>query len=396
MRAAGPPGRAPGAAALLALAASGHVLYPLWLALPRVRVMPEAPDADAPLPGLSVVVPAYRERSVIETKVADLRGNGYEGPLEIVVVADDEETAAAARRTGARVVAPETRQGKAAALNLGIAECSHPIVVMTDANTWLEPGSLEALARWFAHPEVGAVAGEKQVASSSQGLYWRFESWLKRRESRAGTTIGLVGEVGAVRRSAFRPLPADLAVDDMWLALDVIDRGLRVVYEPRAVAYEQESPGWREEWERRTRVGAGVLDNAWRRRSLLLPGSGIAAQLWGHRVVRYSVSPIAHAALLLQAVAGARRSRLATAFLLGHVAAGALALRHARGDASSAPARLAYQVLVLQLVGFGGLVRYLRGSRPALWPKPERSGDALAAQGARPEPGPRRRPGTTS
>ena len=363
-------------AALAALAGAGHVLYPLWLAVAGRRERHPPPPAPDAWPALTAVVPAYREDAVIEDKVDDLLANGYPGPLSVVVVADDEDTARAAARTAAEVVAPGQRLGKAAALNRGVAQARSPVVVVTDANTLLRPGALAALARWFEDPSVGAVAGEKTVAGTGgEGVCWRFESWLKRRESRQGCTVALVGELAAVRRSLYRPLPPDLAVDDLWLALDVVAHGARVVYEPEAVAVEEPNADWRDDWQRRTRILSGTLDVLWRRRALLVPGrSPVALQLWGHKVLRSSVGPLAHLALIARAARRGHRSRLAAAFLAGHAAAAASLLRLVRGARLSLPERLLAQVLFLQAVALGGLARYVRGDRPALWPKPARLG----------------------
>jgi cellulose synthase/poly-beta-1,6-N-acetylglucosamine synthase-like glycosyltransferase len=299
------------------------------------------------------VIPAYFERTIIGAKLDDLEHAEYEGERQIIVVADDPDTARAARRPGVEVIESAERGGKAAALNRGFAAARHPIVVMTDANALFVPGTLPAMARWFLDPSVGAVAGEKRVSGGHEGAYWKFESWLKRRESIGGGTIGLVGELAAVRREAYRPLPPDLAVDDLWLGLDVVEQELRIVYEPAAAALEDPSETWREDWERRTRVVSGSLDVLWRRSGLLHPTrSPVAVQLWGHRLVRQSAGPIAHAGLLAWALARAPRSRAAALFVLAHA--------------------VAAQVLFLQLVAFGGIARYLRRDRPALWPKRER------------------------
>jgi cellulose synthase/poly-beta-1,6-N-acetylglucosamine synthase-like glycosyltransferase len=177
------------------------VAYPGWLALVTARRERPAPPQPSEWPGLSVVIAAYKEAAVIGAKIDDVRGNGYPGELEIVVVADDPPTAEAARESGARVVGPGAREGKAAAVNRGIGVATQPIVVISDADAHLAQGSLTALAQWFADPRIGAVAGEKQVAGVGQSLYWRVESWIKDRESRLGSTIGLVGELAAVRRS---------------------------------------------------------------------------------------------------------------------------------------------------------------------------------------------------
>jgi biofilm PGA synthesis N-glycosyltransferase PgaC len=319
------------------------------------------------------VVPAYLEREVIGAKIADVRAQEYPGPLQLLVVAEDRDTAEAATAAGAEVIEPESRVGKCEAINRAVAASTHPIVVLTDANTRLAPGSLTALARWFDDPAVGAVAGEKREEGGGQGMYWRFESWLKVNESNLGTTIALVGELAAVRRSIFRPLPADVVVDDLWMGLDVIEEGYKVRYEPDAVAVEEPSGTLAVEWERRTRTTLGAIDVMWRRKELLDPGrSPVAAELWGHKLMRLVFGPLAHAALLLLALVRFPRSRLARLFVAGHLL-GVLGLVCGKGQGIvMRAARIISQLLFLQASGVGGAIRYARGDRPALWPKAER------------------------
>jgi cellulose synthase/poly-beta-1,6-N-acetylglucosamine synthase-like glycosyltransferase len=363
-----------GALGLAGVAGFGHVVYPLWLwATTRGRRDRQAPDSDE-WPGITFVVPAYRERKIIGRKLDDLEAQEYPGARQIVVVADDPETAQAARRPGVELIEGRRRQGKTAALNRGVAAARHPIVVVTDANAMLARGSSRSLARWFADDAVGAVAGEKRVSTDAgEGAYWAFEAWLKRLETRRGSTISLVGELAAVRRDAYVPLPADLAVDDLWMALDVIETGLSIVYEPRAVALEDPNDDWRDDWERRTRIVSGALDVLVRRRHMLVPGrSRIAVELWGHKLMRQSAGPLAHLGLVLLSIRAFRRCRLARLSVLAHAAAGQALARRLAGQDLSAPERLAAQVLFLQAVALGGMVRYLRRDRPALWPKLER------------------------
>jgi hypothetical protein len=358
---------------LIGIASAAPVVYPLWLAArSRLRSPPEPPRPQA-WPGLSVVVPAYLEREVIGAKIADVRAQEYPGPLQLLVVAEDRDTAEAATAAGAEVIEPESRVGKCEAINRAVAASTHPIVVLTDANTRLAPGSLAALARWFDDPAVGAVAGEKREEGGGQGMYWRFESWLKVNESNLGTTIALVGELAAVRRSIFRPLPADVVVDDLWMGLDVIEEGYKVRYEPDAVAVEEPSGTLAVEWERRTRTTLGAIDVMWRRKELLDPGrSPVAAELWGHKLMRLVFGPLAHAALLLLALVRFPRSRLARLFVAGHLL-GVLGLVRGKGQGIvMRAARIISQLLFLQASGVGGAIRYARGDRPALWPKAER------------------------
>jgi biofilm PGA synthesis N-glycosyltransferase PgaC len=382
-------------AALVAGASSGHVLYPAWLAWrtrgggPGERTR-EPRDRERPWPDVTVVVPAYRESGVIADKVEDLRANAYPGALTILVVADDDRaTAKAAEEAGVRVLTSVDRLGKSEALNRAFAESDTPIVVISDANNHLEPGALAAVVGHFDDPDVGAVAGEKleDDGGGGESAYWRFESWLKRREDELGTTIGLVGEFAAIRARAWRPIPA-VANDDLWTALDIVEQGYRVAYEPRARAVEPPTNSLGELWERRTRMVSSALHIATVRRRQLRPSAGlVAAELWGHRLVRYTVSPLSHLALLALATSRMRSSRLARAFLLAHVCAGAGLLaetqksRRVGSDqaAGAPPGRrpnraiaAAGHVLFLQAVALGGLVRFLRGDRETKWTTLER------------------------
>ena len=356
-------------------AVGGHALYPalLWAATRR-RERP-APPEPASWPPVTVVIPAYREAGIIIDKLKDVATNGYPGPLELVVVADgDPETADVATRAGARVISPSERLGKATALNHGVAAASHDLIVLTDANNRIAPDSIAALVRWFGDARVGAVAGEKvERDGGGEELYWRFESWLKQREAELGTTIALVGELAAVRRQAWQPIPPHVGTDDVWIAMDLSARGWRIAYEPAARADDPPVDQLRDQWERRVRSVAGALHIFRRRWRELGPDGGVVAfELWGHRLWRYSVGPFSHAVLLAHAVRRRRSSRLAQLFLAGH-AAGLVALTPAgRRARLPRPVTAAGEVLFLQGVAFGGWWRFARGDKSIVWSKPSR------------------------
>lgn len=363
-------------ASLVLAAASAHVVYPVAVAVVARRRPARSAPTPAAWPPLTVLIPAYHEADVIASKIADVHANGYPGSVEVLVVAEgDPETALRAEEAGARVLSPAGRLGKSQALNLGFAHATTPVVVVSDANNTLAPGSLASLAAWFDDPDVGAVAGEK-VESDDGGeeLYWRFESWLKQCEWRLGTTVGLVGELAAVRRDLWRPIPPDIATDDLWTACDVSEQGYRIAYEPRARAYDPPVDTLRAQWERRTRSVSGAMHIFVRRRRQLVTGGLPAAELWGHRLVRYTVVPLAHLGLVGLAVRRARTSGIARVFLAGHLA-GVVALvrgpRTTTGPVGRVAAAAA-QVVFLQGVAVGGLVRYLRGDRRVKWPTAKR------------------------
>lgn len=361
--------------ALAASALVGHVIYPVTVwAASRMRRAVEVPPVPLVWPGVSVVIPAYLEAGVIGAKIANVQANGYAGDLEVLVVADgDPRSAEAARTAGATVVLLEERGGKAQALNRGIPQSANEIIVLTDANNSLEPGAIEKLVRWFSSPEVGAVAGEKLEGAGGELAYWRFESWIKRSEASLGTTLGLDAGFCAVRRSAWRPIPDDISNDDFWLALDVMDRGLRVAYEPSAVVREDSIGSLALSWERRTRVVAGGLWIMWRKRHLLSPRRGlVSAEIWGHKLWRSSGGPASHLALLVIAVFHLSGSTMARLFLLGHAAAVTAIVAEEKGVRLPLPGRVAAQALYLQVVALGGLARFLRGDRVLRWSKPSR------------------------
>jgi biofilm PGA synthesis N-glycosyltransferase PgaC len=353
--------------------AAGHALYPVALeAVCRIRgarPQPLVPPADGAWPGITVVIPAFREAGAIAGKVANVEANGYPGEVEVIVISEDAETAAAARATSATVIEPTQRLGKSQAENVAVEAAAHEIVVITDANNQLVDGALAALVPHFADPTVGCVGGAKTEEGEGEALYWRYETWLKERESWLGTTIGIVGELFAVRKSAWQPIPVGIASDDLWTALDLSERGHAVRYEPAASSVEP-SAAPDEQWERRTRITAIGLTVFSRKRHLLHPRHGLLSfQIIGHKLWRTTVSPIAHLALLVVALRARRTSRLAQLVLAVHAIVGALIPVQRRGASLPGPLSAGCQVIYLQFVALAGMYRFLRGRNSPLWEK---------------------------
>ncbi|MFB9377491.1 glycosyltransferase [Kineococcus gynurae] len=368
------------ALALGVSAAVGHVIYPLALDAVARRRRPAPVAVPAAWPPVTVLVPAYLEAGVIADKIDNIAKNGYQGEVETLVVADgDAETARVAEAAGARVLHLTERHGKSQALNKGMAAASHELVVISDANSELEYDAIGYLVSALLPEHNGAVAGEKLEGTGGELAYWRFESWIKRNEARLGTTLGLDGGLFAIRRSAYEPIPTDISNDDFWIALDLMERGWHVGYEPRAQMREETIGSLKLSWERRTRVLGGGLWVMWRKRAMLGPASvldsrrrAVATQVWGHKLWRSTVGPLSHAALLGVALASARRSRTARLFLAGHAVAGAALVAQQHDRPVPLPGRIAAQVLYLQIVAFGGMRRCLRGDRVLRWDKPAR------------------------
>ncbi len=357
-------------------ALSSHLVYPVALAAAtRGRRTPPPPEPQK-WPEVTVVIAAYREAGAIGRKIRSVLADGYPGALRVLVVADgDPVTAAAARREGAEVLTPPRRLGKSAALNLALAECLTEVVVLTDGNNPLRPGSIAAMVRWFDDPTVGAVAGAKaDRADAAEGLYYRYENHLKVLESRLGSTIGLVGELAAIRTSLWRPIPDHVANDDMWVALCLLARHHRIQYEGGALSYEEDRLPLRSLWRRRSRIVTSQLQVLWEWRRLAGPARPeIALQVWGHRLWRTTFGPLFHLLLLGSLIRNAPRSRLAAAGLAAHVVAAGAVVRPPRGSGPfAALLRLARQLLLLHAVSVHAWLRVARGDRATKWRKPDR------------------------
>ena len=199
------------------------------------------------------------------------------------------------------------RRGKTAALNRALEHIHTPIVIFTDANTMLNPEAVEEIVRCFDDPKVGCVAGEKRVtaaeasgAAATEGAYWKYESKLKEWDCRLHSAVGAAGELFAVRRELWRTMPEDTLLDDFVCSMLIAAEGYRIAYCKKAYALETPSADMVEEGKRKRRIAAGGLQSVWRLRKLLNPFRyGV---LWfqyvSHRVLRWTVAPVALAALV--------------------------------------------------------------------------------------------------
>jgi hypothetical protein len=248
--------RVSGAAFALCAGGAGWVLAGYPLALLALPARPWRRD-DAATPSLSILIPAFRERDALRRKLEALEGLDYPGErLQVIVLADEDPELpriARAARPDALVLFEPERGGKAAGLNRGLAHATGDVVVMTDANNLLEPGSLRAAARHFADPSVWAVAGRRGEDGSA---YDRYEDLLRRLETRSGSVAAMSGEFMAARRERVPPFAEGIVNDDFWLLSQIVCAGGRVVYDPDAASTEP-PVSLRGEIGRRSRMGAG-------------------------------------------------------------------------------------------------------------------------------------------
>lgn len=279
----------------------------LWLAVkikeklhpPVCSVLPDD------LPQVTLFIAAYNEQDVIAEKMANCRALDYPADkLNIVWVtdgSDDRTNDLLSEYSEVTVYYQPERRGKTAAFNRAVPFINTPYIVFTDANTMLNPSAVTEIVRQFSDPSVGCVAGEKRVvqlaqqsAEQTEGIYWKYESFLKDLDFRLYTAVGAAGELFAIRTELFQPMPEDTLLDDFTLSLRIVQRGYRTAYCRDAYAYEDASANMKEEGKRKVRISAGGLQSVYRLRSLLnIFRYGVVSwQYVSHRVLRWTVTPV--------------------------------------------------------------------------------------------------------
>jgi cellulose synthase/poly-beta-1,6-N-acetylglucosamine synthase-like glycosyltransferase len=355
-----------------------HVGYPLVAAaLASIRER-RVRKADI-TPTVAVVVAAHDEEAVIAGRLENLLELDYPRErLEVIVASDGSRDRTneiveefARRESRVRLVACP-RRGKVAAQDAAVATVRREIVAFSDANTLWAPAALRALVRNFADPEVAYVCGnvrlEEATGTNREGVYWRYELWLRASESRLGSITGGNGAIYAVRRTDYVDGDSRFG-HDFGLPYVMVQRGRRAVYEPDAIAVEKVSRNLEDEYGRKVRMFSRswlhVLSGRMFRRSPPL----YLLQLISHRLLRYG-SGVLHVILFATTVALARRSLVYDVILAAQVAALVLAAA-GRLRLPFPGAALAYYYFLVMLATVVGLVRYVRFGVPVVWDKAE-------------------------
>jgi cellulose synthase/poly-beta-1,6-N-acetylglucosamine synthase-like glycosyltransferase len=368
-----------------------YAVFPLLLAVRALRPLPR-PSGAGPLPRVSLLIVAHNEAAVIGDKLANLEALDYpRDRLQVIIASDgsddgtNERVAAHAGATGVSLLALD-RIGKNAALNAAAAKADGEILVFSDADSALEPDAMRRLVAAFADPGVGAVAGDfRYHAEGGEGRgersYWRMDRVWRRLESRAGSATSATGQLHAIRRELFSPVPVGVT-DDFYVSTAAIDAGLRLWFEPGAVARGPVTASPDAEFRRKVRLIGRGFASVWARRRLLDPRrTGFyAIQLLSHKVMRRLVG----APLVLLAISSPLLwnehaiHRLATVAQLvfhGLALAGLSLRRRAVGRAPVFALPLAFDAA--NAAGLVALVDFMRGEVARDW-VPERQGHGAA------------------
>lgn len=288
-----------------------YILVRLKRLLGLSRPEPVLPDDDQ-LPDVTLMICAYNEEDIVHEKMANIRQLDY--PKEkfcVMWVTDgssDGSNDLLRQYPEVTLVYSPERRGKAAAMQHGLKENKAGIVVFTDANTMLNANAIREIVRQFIKPDVSCVSGEKrvaaridgQVAAEGEGLYWKYESTLKRWDSELYSAMGAAGELFAVRMADYREAPSNALLDDFMMSMLIVKDGHRIAYTSEAYAMEYGSADMHEESKRKRRIAAGGLQSIWWLRQLMNPlrYPVVSFLFVSHRVLRWSITPFAMLALI--------------------------------------------------------------------------------------------------
>jgi poly-beta-1,6-N-acetyl-D-glucosamine synthase len=389
---------------------------------------PPAVTAEGSWPTVSFIVAAYNEETCIAQQIANSLEQDYpSGRIEFIFITDgstDHTVEILSRQPLIRVLHQPERKGKSAAINRAVREARHEILIFSDANTLLNREASRNITRHYLDRQVGGVAGEKKVlpagpgegsaqgadqgpgeasaqsveqgaiqgpgeftdeVGEGEGLYWKYESFLKKSDSAFYSVVGAAGELFSLRKGLYEELPDNIILDDFVLSLKVTQKGYRVLYEPEAYAMEMPSFSLKDEQKRKVRIAAGGFQSI----GILTP----LLAFWkyprlsylyiSHRVLRWAVSPlclilafISNGMLLLRSTS----LLFAGLFIIQSAFYGAALLGRLSPSLQKRfkLLKLCNYFVFMNVAVILGFFRFLRGRQAATWEKARRANAGVA------------------
>ncbi len=258
-------------------------------------------------PEVTLFVAAYNEKDYVDAKVKNSFSLEYPSKkVHQVWVTDgsDDGTPELLKKykdQGVEVYHENARGGKIGAMNRGIQFVKTPIVIFSDGNTMLGEESIRRIVNLFADPKVGCVSGEKRIfnkekdsAAATEGIYWKYESKLKKWDAELYSVVGAAGELFAIRTELFEKVEKDTLLDDFIISLRIAMKGFTIQYDPKAYAIENPSANVKEELKRKVRIAAGGIQSIIRLKPLLniFKYGTLSFQFISHRVLRWTLAPL--------------------------------------------------------------------------------------------------------
>jgi cellulose synthase/poly-beta-1,6-N-acetylglucosamine synthase-like glycosyltransferase len=290
----------------------GLVLY-LLVRIKRIFIKSDSNSTNAELPHVTLLIAAYNEQDYVQQKVENTLQLDYPADklhqIWVTDGSDDQTPELLKTYPEVQVLHKPERNGKIAAMNRGIQYVKTPIVIFSDANALLGNQSIKKIVKLFQHPKTGCVSGEKRIfnkekegaSAAGEGIYWKYESTLKRWDAALNSVVGAAGELFAIRTELYQEVEPDTLLDDFIISLRVAMQGYKIQYDPDAYAIESASENVQEELKRKIRIAAGGIQSVVRLYPLLniFKYGLLSFQYISHRALRWTVTPIALLLVLL-------------------------------------------------------------------------------------------------
>jgi len=365
----------------------------LWVMVRIKRMLVRTAPATAPPyePDVTLVVAAYNEEGIITAKIENTLALDYPAHKRRLLFITDGSTDATpqiiSRYPELQLLHTDKRGGKTAALNRAMEQVQTPYVIFCDANTLLNKDAIRNIVKHYADETVGGVAGEKKVisddssgAAATEGIYWKYESYLKKLDAELYSVVGAAGELFSIRTGLFQPVEEEVILDDFVISLRINLKGYRIAYAPDAYAMETPSDNIAEEHKRKIRISAGGFQSIVMLRALLnfFRFPVVSFQYISHRVLRWTLSPLSLLLLLVTNIMLViyPGGWLFYAFLLIQVlgyAAAFIGYSLAERNIKISIFYIPFYFLFMNIAVYQGFYRYLTNTQSAAWEKAKRS-----------------------
>lgn len=341
-------------------------------------------------PMVTLVIPCFNEAGILAHKIANSKLLDYPSQkLSIIFITDgstDNSESILKAWPEIQVLHQSRRAGKTAAENRVMKFVKTPFVIFSDANTMLNTAAVRNIVKHFADDKVGCVSGEKKIISeaadsasaSGEGIYWKYESLLKKYDSELYSAVGAAGELVAFRTLLYKDLPEDTLLDDFMQSMQIAAEGYKIVYEPEAYAVETASVNVTEELKRKIRICTGGWQSIVRlsgklrlRKTPLL-----FFQYISHRVLRWTITPFLLIAMFVLNIAilmdGSGFYILLFAAQLIFYCAALVGFVLENKKLKFKPVFVPYYFFIMNFAVLAGLQKYLSGQQKVTWDKAER------------------------
>jgi poly-beta-1,6-N-acetyl-D-glucosamine synthase len=363
----------------------------IWIISKFKKYKSATSATDGDLPRVTLLIAAYNEQDFIEKKIKDTMELDYpEDKLSVFFVTDgstDSTPEIIRSYPHLHLFHEPQRRGKIHAVNRVMKSVTTPIVIFCDANTYLNRSAVKNIVRHYNDPQVGGVAGEKRIfknshdnaSGSGEGMYWKYESFLKRKDSEVYSVVGAAGELFSVRTELYEEPSENMIIEDFVTSVAIAAKGYRFVYEPEAYATESASASVEEEWKRKVRICAGAFQAMLHLKHLLNPMryGMLSFQYISHRVLRWTLAPfflpIIFLANIWLAFEGSFFYQLTLAAQVVFYLIAFLGYTKRNKKIGLKGFFIPYYFCVMNLSVFAGLARYLKGKQSVVWDKAQRA-----------------------